>query len=70
MPQVVPPSIKDETFKTPVAPTPQKPKYTPEQQEKRTQLERYMESIWKGDYSFKASIEVIWRLFNEPKKQG
>lgn len=70
MPQVVPPSIKDETIQTPVSPTPQKPKYTPEQQAKRNQLEKYMEAIWKGDYSIKGSIELIWRLFNEPKKQG
>ena len=70
MPQVVPPSVKDETFIKPVTPTPVKPKYTPEEQAKRTQLEKYMEAIWKGDYSIKGSIELIWRLFNEPKKQG
>lgn len=67
MPQVVPPSVKDETVIKPVVIQP--PKYTPEEQKKRTQLEKYMEDIWKGEYSYNSSIEVIWRLFNEPKKQ-
>lgn len=37
---------------------------------KRNKLEKIVNNIWKGTYMPKESIEVIWRLFNEPKKQG
>jgi hypothetical protein len=69
MPKVMPPQdnpqpdikVKPVATSTPI-------KLSSELFEKRKRLEYYMDLIWKGEYSPKASVEVIWRLFYEPKK--
>ena len=72
MPRIKPPEIKQiepEVIepKLEVLPT-EKVDNTEELKYKRRKLENYLDRIWKGEYSPKSSVEVIWRLFNEPKK--
>jgi hypothetical protein len=67
------PVTPKEIVKAPVtpAPAPQVTKKNPlslTDQKKRKDLEYYMDMIWRGEYSPKASIQVIWRIFYEPKK--
>ncbi len=79
MPMVSPPKLPEppkEIKKTPIkqlpppAPKPSKTiiPLSATDYKKRKDLEYYMDLIWRGEYSPKASIEIIWRIFYEPKK--